>query len=159
MAKFTIGKGLEEYLEKLGNLQEISPGLAGRAIYEGAKIVADKIRKNIESLPVQEGPVKGKRRDPYPDEKDGLLDGLGVAKKKVNDGFINVKIGMDGYNSRVTTKYPKGHPNAMIARTINAGSTFMNRHPFITSAVNSSRAAAEEKMKEIIEEGIKKEMQ
>lgn len=159
MAKFTVGSGLDEYLAQLGNLSERADGLAGRAIYEGAKIVADQIRKNIESLPVQDGPVKGKRRDPYPDEKEGLLAGLGVAKKKVSDGFINVKIGMDGYNNRVTTKYPQGHPNAMIARTINAGSTFMNRHPFITSAVNNSRAAAQEKMKEIIEEGINKEMQ
>lgn len=159
MAKMTVGKGLDQYLAQLGNLEDRADGLAGRAIYEGAKIVADKVRANIESLPVQEGPVKGKRRDPYQDEKDGLLAGLGIAKKKVNDGFINVKIGMDGYNSRVTEKYPKGHPNAMIARSINAGTTFMNRHPFINSAVNSSKAAAEEKMKEIIEEGINKEMQ
>lgn len=158
MAKMTVGKGLEEYLAQLGNLEGRADGLAGRAIYEGAKIVADKIHANIQSLPVQDGPAKGKRRDPYQDEVDGLLAGLGIAKKKVNDGFINVKIGMDGYNSRVTEKYPKGHPNAMVARTINAGSTFMNRHPFITSAVNSTRSAAEEKMKEIIEEGINETM-
>ena len=157
MAKMTVGKGLEEYLEKLGNLQEISPGLAGRAIYEGAKIVADQIRSNIQALPVQNGPVKG-RRDPYQDEIDGMLEGLGIAKKKVSDGYVDVKIGMDGYNSRVTEKYPKGHPNAMIARSINIGTTFVNRHPFITKAVRATKAQAEEKMKEVIEEGIEETM-
>ena len=157
MAKFNVGKGLEEYLEKLGNLQDISPGLAGRAIYEGAKIVADQIHANIQALPVQNGPVKG-RRDPYQDEVDGLLAGLGIAKKRVEDGYINVKIGMDGYNSRVTEKYPKGHPNAMIARSINIGTTFVNRHPFINQAVRSTKAAAEEKMKEVIENGIEETM-
>ena len=157
MAKFTVGKGLEEYLAKLGNLQDISPGLAGRAIYEGAKIVADQIHANIQALPVQNGPVKG-RRDPYQDEVDGLLAGLGIAKKRVENGYINVKIGMDGYNSRVTEKYPKGHPNAMIARSINIGTTFVNRHPFINQAVRSTKAAAEEKMKEVIETGIEETM-
>ena len=159
MAKMTVGKGLEEYLEKLGNLQEISPGLAGRAIYEGAKIVTDQIRANIQALPVQTGGVKkGERRDPYKEEIDGMLEGLGIAKKRVEDGYINVKVGMDGYNSRVTEKYPKGHPNAMIARSINIGTTYINRNPFITKAVRSTKAAAEEKMKEVIEQGIEETM-
>lgn len=160
MPKFTIGKGLDQYLAQLGNLEHRADGLAGRAIYEGAKIVADKIRSNIEKMPVQKEPQKrGHRRDPYQDEIDGLLDGLGISKKRVDDGFINVKIGMDGYNKNVTDSYPMGHPNAMVARSINIGTTFMNKHPFITQAVTSQKKAAEEKMKEIIEEGIKEEMQ
>lgn len=158
MAKFTVGKGLDEYIKQLGDLEFRSDGIAGRAIYEGAKIVTDQIRANIQALPVQNGPVKG-RRDPYQDEIDGMLEGLGIAKKRVEDGYINVKVGMDGYNSRVTEKYPKGHPNSMIARTINAGSTWMNRHPFINNAVSSTKKAAEEAMKEIIEEGINETMQ
>ena len=160
MAKMTVGPGLTKYLEQLGNLEDRSDGLAGRAIYQGAKAVADQVRANIQALPVQDGPVgKGQRRNPTQAEKDGMLEGLGVARKKVDGGFINVKIGMDGYNSHVTKKYPKGHPNAMIARTINAGSTWMNRIPFINNAVKSSKAAAEEAMKEVIEEGINETMQ
>lgn len=160
MPKFTVGKELDKYLAQLGNLEHRSDGLAGRAIYEGAKIVADKIRSNIEKMPVQkEPPKRGQRRDPYQDEINGLLDGLGISKKRVDDGFINVKIGMDGYNSKVTEMYPNGHPNAMIARSINIGTTFMNKHPFITQAVTSQKKAVVEKMKEIIEEGINKEMQ
>jgi len=159
MAKFTVGKGLNEYLEQLGNLEYQADGMAGQAIYEGAKIVADKIHANIASLPVQNGPVKnGVRRDPTQVEIDGMLQGLGIAKKQVDGGFINVKIGMDGYNAHVTDKYPKGHANAMVARTINAGSTWMNRHPFIDDAVRATKKQAEEAMKEKIEESIKETM-
>lgn len=158
MAKFTVGKGLDEYLQQLENLQDRTDGLAGRAIYEGAKIVADKIRANIEALPVQSGPVKktkkGYRRDPTQVEKDGLLAGLGVSKKRVKDGFINVKIGMDGYNSHVTEKYPQGHPNAMVLRSIEAGSTYMKRHRVVNNAVFATRDKAEEAMKQVIEQGI-----
>lgn len=160
MAKFAVGKGLDDYIKQLGDLEYRADGLAGRAIYEGAKVVADKIRANIEALPVQTGsPKRGEKRDPTQVEKDGMLAGLGVAKKQVSDGFINVKIGMDGYNEHVTQKYPKGHPNSMIARTINAGSTWMNRHPVITQAVTSQKKAVEEKMREIIEDGINETMQ
>lgn len=159
MAKFTVGKGLNEYLEQLGNLEYQADGMAGQAIFEGAKIVADKIHANIASLPVQNGPVKnGVRRDPTQVEIDGMLAGLGIAKKQVDGGFINVKIGMDGYNAHVTDKYPKGHANAMVARTINAGSTWMNRHPFIDDAVRATKKQAEEAMKEKIEESIKETM-
>ena len=159
MAKFTVGKGLDEYLTQLGNLEYQADGMAGQAIFEGAKIVADKIHANIASLPVQNGPVKnGVRRDPTQVEIDGMLAGLGIAKKQVDGGFINVKIGMDGYNTHVTEKYPKGHANAMVARTINAGSTWMNRHPFIDDAVMATKKQAEEAMKEKIEESIKETM-
>ena len=159
MAKLTVGTGLTKYLEQLGNLADRADGMAGRAIYEGAKIVADQIRSNIQALPVQDGtPRTGTRRNPTQVEKDGMLAGLGVAKKQDDGGFINVKIGMDGYNSHVTEKYPKGHPNAMIARTINAGSTYMNRIPFIDNAVRATKAAAEKAMEEVINEGIEETM-
>lgn len=158
MAKVTIGKGLTKYLEQLGNLSDRADGLAGKAIYEGAKIVTDAIRSNIEALPVQSGPQKGPR-DPTQVEKAGLLDGLGISKLQVDGSFANVKIGMDGYNEHETDRYPMGHPNAMIANAINGGSTWMKRHPFINNAVRSTKKACEEKMKEIIEEGIAETMQ
>lgn len=159
MAKLKVGNGLNKYLEQLGNLEYEADGMAGQAIFEGAKIVADKIRANIASLPVQDGPVKGGvRRDPTQVEIDGMLAGLGIARKQVDGSFINVKIGMDGYNTHVTEKYPKGHANAMVARTINAGSTWMNRHPFINDAVKATKKQAEEAMREKIEERIKETM-
>jgi len=160
MAKFTVGKAMTDYIALLGDLRYRADGLAGKAIFEGARIVADQIHANIQALPVKTDNFrKGEVRDPVPAEIEGMLEGLGIARKQTKNGFINVKIGMDGYNNYVTEKYPKGHPNAMMARTINAGSTYMKRHPFINQAVRAQKANAEEAMKEIIEEGINETMQ
>lgn len=159
MAKFQIGKGLDDYIARLGNLEFKAPDVCGMAIYQGAKIVADQIRANIEALPVAESKsTKGGRRNPTQAEKDGMLEGLGVAKKQTDGSFINVKIGMDGYNSDVTAKYPNGKPNAMIARSIESGTTFMNRIPFISHAVSSTKAAAESAMKDEVDKQIAKIM-
>ena len=156
MAKMTIGKGMDEYLAKLGNLEFAAPGLVGQAIYEGAKVVADQVRAEIEALPTAESKRVAVPRDPTQVEKDGLLDGLGVAKKKNDSGYINVKIGMDGYNTDKTKKYPRGKPNAMIARSIESGSTVMKRNAFISRAVNKTKKEAEAAMQKVIEEGIEK---
>ena len=156
MAKMTIGKGMDEYLAKLGNLEFAAPGLVGQAIYEGAKVVADQVRAEIEALPTAESKRVAIPRDPTQVEKDGLLDGLGVAKKKNDGGYINVKIGMDGYNTDKTKKYPKGKPNAMIARSLESGSTVMKRNAFISRAVNKTKKEAEAAMQKVIEEGIEK---
>ena len=158
MAKMTIGKGMDEYLAKLGNLEFAAPGLVGQAIYEGAKVVADQVRAEIEALPTAESKRVATPRDPTQVEKDGLLDGLGVAKKKNDSGYINVKIGMDGYNTDKTKKYPRGKPNAMIARSIESGSTVMKRNAFISRAVNKTKKEAEAAMQKVFEEGIEKIM-
>ena len=156
MAKMTIGKGMDEYLAKLGNLEFAAPGLVGQAIYEGAKVVADQVRAEIEALPTAESKRVATPRDPTQVEKDGLLDGLGIATKKNDGGYINVKVGMEGYNTDKTKKYPKGKPNAMIARSIESGSTVMKRNAFISRAVNKTKKDAEAAMQKVIEEGIEK---
>lgn len=159
MAKMTIGKGVDEYIASLDSFKNRVPEIAGKALYQGAKVVADQIRANIEALPTEERKGAGRgRRNPTPEEKQGLLDGLGIARKRIENGNINVSIGMDGYNSDVTEKWPKGHPNAMIARSIESGTSFTIRHPFISSAVRSSKAAAEEAMRSEVDKQVEEIM-
>lgn len=157
MAQMTIGKGVDKYIESLDEMKYKVGAVAGRAIYEGAKIVADQVRSNIEALPVSDSKRDrgfGGRREPTQIEKDGMLQGLGIANKRVENGNINVKIGMDGYNADVTAKWPKGKPNSMIARSIEKGTTFINRHPFIASAVRSTREQAEAAMSAEVDKQI-----
>ena len=75
-----------------------------------------------------------------------------------DNGFLNVKLGFEGYNSQVTTKYPGGQPNSLIARSVNAGTSFRQRIPFIDNAVNQTKGAAEQKMTETAEKAIGKAM-
>ena len=76
MAKWTIGKGIDNYIKNLQDLEFGSEEMAKQAVYEGAKIVTDAVRASIEALPVgppREGKVTQK-------QKQGLLDAEGDDK-------------------------------------------------------------------------------
>ena len=79
-------------------------------------------------------------------QKAGLLDGFGISRMKDDGGFVNVKLGFDGYNSTRTEKYPRGQPNVLIARSVNSGTTFRKKTKFVDKAVNSAKKAAEAAM-------------
>ena len=87
-------------------------------------------------------------------EKQGLLDGFGVSPMQDDGGYINVKLGFDGYNGVKTKKYPKGQPNALIARVTESGSSYREKTPFIRPAVNASKKQAEQAGQMKIDEKI-----
>ena len=153
MAKFQVGTGLDDYLTQIQNLEFTAPKALAYAVYAGAKVVADEIRKDLEALPTEEKFYNPKTAL-LPAEKQGLLDGLGISAQKNENGYVNSKIGEDGYNDDVTEKYPRGHPNAMIARALEHGTSFMPRNPVFTRATKRAKAAAEEAMAQEIDNQI-----
>lgn len=159
MAKMKI-KGLREYENRLLKLENLTREILGEAIYEGAGLVADAVKSSIESIPIDERYVTGGATlyGITPEQKAGLRDGFGIARMRDDNGFLNVKLGFEGYNSQVTTKYPGGQPNSLIARSVNAGTSFRQRIPFIDNAVNQTKGAAEQKMTETAEKAIGKAM-
>lgn len=151
--KLTVGKGMDEYLKKLGNLEVRSEDTCKRAVYDGAKIVADRIKANIEALPVQE------KYEDYATgiksiQKKGLIDSFGIATCRNDNGYINVKAGFDGYNGLKTKKYPSGQPNAMIARTFESGNSETRKHPFVAPAVRATKEKAEMAMQATIDKEL-----
>lgn len=148
MARFTVGKGITDYIANLQKIYNTTPEMIGKSIYQGAKVVTDAVHNEIAALPASE--VSG-------EQKAGLLDGLGIAKLKVDGTFANVKVGMDGYNNVRTAKYPNGQPNVMIARALISGTSFHpQKNDFVRRAVNSSKTAAENAMREEFDNQIKK---
>lgn len=148
MAKLTV-KGLDKYIQDITKLSAATDHELGLAIYEGAQIVADAARSGIESLPVGKNPIKGEITK---EQKDGLLAGLGIATMQLKGTELNVKLGMDGYNS-------KGQPNSMILRSIEAGTSWGRpANPVVKRAVNKSRRQAEQAMVKAFEEAISKHM-
>ena len=161
MAKIAF-KGLEEYERKLSRLGKESEKVAGAAIYEGAAIMADAIRQNIESLPIVTG--YGTTDAPLPggvtrSQKQGLLDGLGITPMSSDNGFYNVKIGFDGYNSTKTKNYPQGQPNQLVARGVESGTSWKMKKPFVRPAINRSRKTVEKTMAETLDREINKIME
>lgn len=156
--KLEVGKGLDEYLRRLGNLEHSAPEAMGKAIYEGAGIVYKKVRQNIEALPVDDSQHKQRVTGIRSIQKVGLLNSLGIAKAQTDHGYRNVKIGFDGYNKLISAQYPKGQPNAMIARTFESGNSFTQKHPFVAPAVRETKDVAEKKMAEVIDRETSKIM-
>lgn len=156
MAKLKF-KGLEEYEKQLMKLKNCSEDCIGKAIYQGAAVIADAVRQNIEALPIDERIVKAGQmlNGITQEQKDGLLVGFGIARLQDDGGFLNVKLGFDGYNGTVTKKYPMGQPNSMIARSVNGGTSFRQRIPFVDNAVRAKKSEAEKKMKETFDDVLK----
>ena len=74
-----------------------------------------------------------------------------------NDGgFRNVKIGFDGYNYVKTKTWPKGQPNAMVARSIESGTSWMSKQPFMRKAESSSKSRCEQAMADTINKELTK---
>lgn len=144
-------QGLDDYRDVLktlsrGELEKI----LGTTIYNGAGLVADKIRAEINKLPIVDEaeygspghPLRGITRE----QKRGLLEGFGISKmRKKYDGY-DVSIGFTGYNSVRTKKYPKGQANSMIARSIEKGTSFRAPHPFLKKTATRTRNACAEEM-------------
>lgn len=154
-------KGLDEYTKALSRLEMgVKVKVIGPAVYAGADIVADAIRAGIEALPEDGGigtpqdPLKG----PNELQKDGLLASFGISRMQDRDGVENVKLGFDGYNSIRTRRWPQGQPNAMVARSVERGTSFMLANPFLKKAVALARKAALEVMRKTVDKGVKDAM-
>lgn len=159
MAKFTVGSGIGQYISSLEDISNPIPGIK-IAVYKGAKIIADAVRAEIESLPTYgRGGWDPEGRKISSSQKTGLLDGLGISRFQNTDGFINVKLGFDGYNKTVTKNYPQGQPNAMIARSLVSGTSFRAKNDFIGRAVRRTKASAEKTMANALDDYYKNKME
>lgn len=156
--RLQVGKDIDNYIDKLSNLEFTAPNAIGKAVYEGANIVADAIKANIKEMPVDDTRHAEKLNGIRSVQKEGLLYSFGIARLKDDNGFYNVKVGFDGYNKLKTKKYPQGQPNAMIARTFESGNSFTKKQPFIAPAVRATKDIAEAKMAQVIDEETSKIM-
>lgn len=154
MARFYAAKAAEEYAIKLSQLAYADQReIAGEAIYEAAKIVADEAKRRLQG--VIKGPSTG-----------ALVASLGIAKlQETADGY-NVKIGFRGYDHKgvaekvaagTATKFDLvkgGTPNLLKARVMESGSSKQKKRPFMRPAVQATKDAAVKKMGEVIDEEI-----
>ena len=127
--------------------------IAGASLFEGAGIVADQLRRNIEELPERSPGIArtGKKRGVTKYQKAAMLKALGISKMQRIGGGYDIKIGFSGYDGEATKAYPKGHPISMIARSVESGTSFLEKTPFIRPAYNQAHVKAESAMAEALE--------
>ena len=162
MATIRFSK-LRDYELMLGKIGDASKDICGAAIYEGAKIIADEVKNNLESLKTvsdADAIMAAKKEEATYltiRAKIGLMKSFGVTPmQRDRDGIYNVKLGFDGYNDVKTKKWPKGQPNQLIARACESGSSAMIKQPFFREAVQKTKKKAESRMAEVLDEKIKK---
>lgn len=164
MAKMTL-KGFDEIELKLSKLEAGSLEIAKKAVYKGAGMVADKISQNIKALPEEKFRYL-KDGDRFsgvtPEQKKALADNIGITPIDVDElGTVNAKIGYDRFADYVgapTRKYPQGLPVALLARSVESGSSVRKKHPFIRPVISQSRKQVKEEMGRVVDEEIKKIM-
>lgn len=161
MAKIQFKIG-DAYLKKLSSLEsKLRREVCGAAIYGAAGIVADAIAQQISELPTDErwGTPEHPASGPRKVEAQAIASGLGIAPLQDDGtGYLNVKIGFDGYSKLRTKRWPNGQPIQMLARSVERGTSFMKPNPFVKRAVSSSRKRAIDYMKKKVDEATKESM-
>lgn len=147
---------VDKLIDKFNKFDSESNKMFKEALYDGAAVVADRIKSGIESIPVQETKTGkapwGTSDHPLTGitsvQKNGLMDGFGVSHFRDEGGSLTTSIGFDGYNA-------DGKPNVVIARAVESGSSFRRKHPFVRPAVNAVKGEAEKAMEKKILEKVK----
>lgn len=158
--------GCEEFAEKILALGMDAEDVAKQALYDGAGVTADALRQAVDELNVEDfHPLPGaKNAEHYgpltvltADDVEDLKAGIGIAKFENKRGSITTAISFTGYSRHKSKQFPRGIPLAVIARSIESGSSARAKQPFIRPMVNRIKdivqsamvKAAEKRMNEI----------
>ena len=172
--------GLKELAGKLDKLPEKAADVAALALYDGAGVVADAVSRGVQGISTEpfRYAAGGRKRKASPEEKAILQQApKGVAKFKKNTLNVSTSVGFQnsGYSAitwnhartNIRTKYKvddsgqakhasvgsgvSSKPVPLIVNSINSGTSFMEKQPFLRKAFSQSKKAAEA----AIEAGIK----
>lgn len=161
MATIKLKAG-DDYLKRLSQLEGRTDEISKAAIYEGAGIVADQIKANLQAIPEDTFRYlrDGDKFSGLPRSQKVSLDkSFGIAPiSRDTAGDWNTKLGFDGYQQTETNCYPNGLPNALLARAVESGSPVRQKHPFVRPAVTRTRKPCLEKMRQTADEKCKEIM-
>lgn len=146
-------EGLEDFINLCIFTDRQLDRVIGRTIYPGGDVMSNAIKNSLQSIRTDDSfwrfanQYGRKIKGPSSRQKQALIDSFGIAQIRKNKYGYNVKCGFDGYNDIVSERWPQGQPNAMIARSVNKGSSFMEAQPFMDTAVSKAEGATIEAMK------------
>lgn len=152
--------GLDELVRALDKAPKKANKIAKQGLYEGAGAMADALTKEINSIATEpfKYAKKGKKRMPSPEEK-AILEKARHGVKRFKDIAIEVSTSVgfqqSGYapitwnharsGKRIKYKTTSGKsvkPIAVIANSINHGTSFMTKQPFARKAFEQNEGAA-----------------
>jgi len=122
----------EDFAIKLSSLDTDINEIAKKAIYAGAKIVADAMKVNLESV--------------LSDEATGqLVEALGITPIGMMGSEWSAHIGFDGYDR-------DGVAFQLIARVLESGTSTRQKKPFVRKTMNQTKTKVAAAMQAVVEE-------
>lgn len=134
--------GLDELGKMLAELENEAQAVASEALFEGAGLMADMLNAGVDSI--QTAPFQyaagGEKRKPSPQEKAALERKVGIAAFRKDGSEVDTVVGIahGGY----TQISGKQKAVAVIARSVNSGTSFMEKQPVFRRAMSKGKSAA-----------------
>lgn len=143
MAMTMKSEGLDELGSRIAQLGIRAQEIASAALYDGAGVMAGALKKGVNSIETESFKYapSGKTRKPSPQEKAALQRKVGIAKFHKNGSEVDTLVGMG--RSGYCQISGKKKPVIVVARSINSGTSFMEKQPVIRKAITQNKAAAE----------------
>lgn len=143
--------GMAEISEQLSQLEDAAPRVAALALYDGAGVMADEMKKQANGI--KTAPFKYARKGtrlPSPEEKAIVMQAsAGIAKFNKDGTEVDTSVGFR--NAGYAQLNGKTVPIPVIVNSINSGTSFMQKQPFVRKAASSGGQKAMEAMKKVIE--------
>ena len=141
----------------LETLAESAPKAAASALYDGAGTMRNEMETQAKLI--RTAPFKyasgGETRLPSPEEKAIVEKGaIGVAKFQKDDDGCNTSVGFS--RSGYAMLAGRLVPIPLIANSINSGTSFMNKQPFVRKAKTAGGKKAVDVMKKSITDYLEK---
>lgn len=135
--------GFDELFNRMNKLPEEAAKVAAEALYDGAGVVADAVSNAVQGIATE--PFKyakgGKMRKPSPEEK-AIVAGAKHGVAKFRKTGISVQTSVGYQNAGYAVLNGKTKPVPQIANSINSGTSFMQKQPFMRKAFSQSKGAA-----------------
>ena len=149
--------GMKEVQQMLEAMAEKAPKAAASALYEGAGTMRQEMENQAKRI--RTAPFKyasgGNTRLPSPEEKAVVEKGaIGVAKFHKDDDGCDTSVGFS--NTGYAMLAGKRVPIPLIANSINSGTSFMQKQPFVRKAKSTGGKRAVDVMKKSITEYLEK---
>ena len=129
-------EGMDEISRILRELGDQAESAAAEGLYDGAGIMAKGIKAEAKRVKTSKFhyTVHG-MRDPSPEEIEAVQNGIGIAKFEKTGSEVNTSVGYSP-NAGYVEIAGKKKPIALIANSINSGTSFMPKKPYVRLARN-----------------------
>ena len=137
---------MSELNDMLTQMEDRAIPIASQALYTGAGIMADEVNKWAETIKTGPGSNRQDARYATPEEKEIVMNAAaGIAKFHKTDGEVDTSIGFG--NAGYAELNGKTVPIPLIVNSINSGTSFMHKQPFIRKAASQGAPKAMKAMK------------